>query len=58
MAGWMAGIALALAVGLIAGMQTGEFKAHEEIAADCRYAGHFTLRRTGFICAVIKPGAK
>lgn len=54
MAGWIAGILLALAVGLMAGVTAGEHKAREEIARDCRHGGTFSLRRTGFACEVIR----
>lgn len=58
MAGWIAGIALALAVGLSTGIAAGDARAREEIAADCRYSGGFALRRTGFICFPVKDARK
>jgi hypothetical protein len=52
MAGWIAGIALALLVGVNIGQATGRHNAIEEIATDCRVAGSFALRRTAFDCGV------
>jgi hypothetical protein len=54
MAGWIAGIALALVVGVNIGQATGRHNAIEEIANECRQAGAFTSKRTAFDCEVRK----
>jgi hypothetical protein len=50
MAGWIAGIALALVLGMFVGKEVGASSERQAIANDCRYGGSFTLRKTGYVC--------
>lgn len=52
MAGWIAGIALALVLGVFVGKEVGAASERQVIANGCKYGGSFTLRRTGFTCQV------
>lgn len=54
MAGWIAGIALALVLGMFVGKEVGAAAERQLIANDCKYGNSFTLRRTGFECRVLK----
>lgn len=58
MAGWVAGIALALVLGIFVGKEVGAASERQAIASDCKYGGSFVLRQTGFTCQPIKKPAR
>ena len=47
-------VALALIVGFTGGVATGKDSERAAVANECRNAGVFTNKRTGFSCQVIK----
>lgn len=52
MAGWIAGIALALVIGVWIGHGAASQSTRATIAQECRSAGAFTVKRTAFDCEV------
>lgn len=53
-AGWIVAVALALIVGFTGGVSTGKDSERSSVANECRQAGAFVSKRTGFSCQVIK----
>lgn len=51
---WIIAIPFALMVGAVAGAVTAKEGTRADIANECRQAGAFTNKRTGFRCEVIK----
>lgn len=51
-AGWIVAVALALIVGFTGGVSTGKASERSSVANECRQAGAFTNKRTGFVCSV------
>lgn len=54
LAGWIVALALAVMVGYAGGHVAGEDKARGAVANECRQAGSFAYKRTGFECQVKK----
>lgn len=53
-AAWIIAIPFCLTVGAVAGAVTAKESTRMEIANECRQAGAFTVKRTGFECGVKK----
>ena len=53
-AAWIVGLALMFLVGLITGFGYATDATRATIANECRKAGAFTVKRTGFKCEVIR----
>lgn len=51
-AGWIVAVALALIVGFAGGVANGKDSERSAVANECRQAGVFTNKRTGFVCSV------
>ena len=51
-AGWIVAVALALIVGFAGGVSTGKDSERSAVANECRQAGSFVNKRTGFECGV------
>lgn len=51
-AGWIVAVALALIVGFTGGVSTGKASERSAVANECRQAGAFVSKRTGFECEV------
>jgi hypothetical protein len=43
--------------GFLGGHMLGQASERSVIANECRYSGHFSNKRTGFVCGVIKREA-
>lgn len=54
-AAWIVGIALAVLLGMVVGQGLATESTRSQIANECRKSGAFTVKRTGFQCAPIKP---
>ncbi len=52
--GWGVAVALALASGFAGGNISGRDSERSLIASECRQAGAFTSKRTGFRCEVMR----
>lgn len=52
--GWLVALALSVAVGYAAGNAKGKDAERGAIANECRQAGAFVYKRTGFGCGVKK----
>lgn len=52
--GWCVALALSVVVGYAAGNAQGKDAGRSEIANECRQAGAFAYKRTGFDCGVKK----
>lgn len=53
-AGWIVAAVLALIVGFSGGVSIGRDSERKFIANDCRHAGAFAHKRTGFKCEVMR----
>ena len=53
-AAWIIAIPFCMMVGAVTGSVTARESTRAEIANECRQAGAFTNKRTGFKCEVIK----
>lgn len=53
-AGWVVASVLALMVGFSGGVAMGKDAERKFIANDCRQAGAFSYKRTGFKCEVMR----
>ncbi|UNY40233.1 hypothetical protein KLEP174_gp31 [Pseudomonas phage vB_PcuM_ KLEP17-4] len=53
-AAWIVGIALATLLGMVIGQGLATESTRASVANECRQAGAFTVKRTGFQCAPIK----
>lgn len=53
-AAWIVGLALMFLVGLITGFGYATESTRATVANECRKAGAFTVKRTGFKCEVIR----
>lgn len=51
-AGWIVAVALALVVGFAGGVSSGKDNERAAVANECRNAGAFANKRTGFECGV------
>ena len=51
-AGWIVAAVLALVVGFAGGVSTGKVSERSAVANECRQAGSFVYKRTGFECGV------
>lgn len=57
-AAWIVAIPFCLMVGAVTGVVTAKESTRSEIANECRHAGAFTNKRTGFECRPIKKVAQ
>lgn len=51
---WMLAVLLSCSLGFTVGLNAGEEKGVTSIANDCRQAGHFAVKRTGFECRKVE----
>lgn len=53
-AAWIVGLMLVFLVGLITGYGITNETRRAQVANECKKAGAFTVKRTGFYCGVIE----
>ena len=53
-AAWIVGVALASLLGMVVGQGMATESTRAAIGNECRNAGAFTVKRTGFTCEVMR----